>query len=110
MLIPASIATSSRRSPVTRLLPPYAGSPASSGVSRARREVRNFRTSSLFVMASTLRPSPQDEGGTDKPSHKPPHPPSVRGMVMELKLNNDVTMPALGLGVFQSPPEETTVA
>lgn len=29
---------------------------------------------------------------------------------MELKLNNDVTMPALGLGVFQSPPEETTAA
>src|SRR5690348_9099767 len=29
---------------------------------------------------------------------------------MELKLNNGVTMPALGLGVFQSPPEETTAA
>jgi 2,5-diketo-D-gluconate reductase A len=29
---------------------------------------------------------------------------------MELKLNNSVTMPALGLGVFQSPPEETTAA
>jgi len=27
-----------------------------------------------------------------------------------LKLNNDVEMPALGLGVFQSPPEETSVA
>ena len=27
-----------------------------------------------------------------------------------LKLNNDVTMPALGLGVFQSPPEETADA
>jgi diketogulonate reductase-like aldo/keto reductase len=27
-----------------------------------------------------------------------------------LTLNNDVTMPALGLGVFQSPPEETTAA
>ena len=27
-----------------------------------------------------------------------------------LKLNNDVTMPALGLGVFQSPPEETVTA
>ena len=27
-----------------------------------------------------------------------------------LKLNNGVTMPALGLGVFQSPPEETTAA
>jgi diketogulonate reductase-like aldo/keto reductase len=27
-----------------------------------------------------------------------------------LKLNNDVTMPALGLGVFQSPPQETAAA
>jgi diketogulonate reductase-like aldo/keto reductase len=27
-----------------------------------------------------------------------------------LKLNNAVSMPALGLGVFQSPPEETTLA
>jgi diketogulonate reductase-like aldo/keto reductase len=27
-----------------------------------------------------------------------------------VKLNNDVTMPALGLGVFQSPPEETVTA
>jgi 2,5-diketo-D-gluconate reductase A len=27
-----------------------------------------------------------------------------------LKLNNDVTMPALGLGVFQTPPEETTAS
>src|SRR3954470_15571279 len=27
-----------------------------------------------------------------------------------LGLNNDVTIPALGLGVFQSPPEETTAA
>ena len=28
----------------------------------------------------------------------------------ELTLNNGVTMPALGLGVFQSPPEQTTAA
>src|SRR5215208_378434 len=27
-----------------------------------------------------------------------------------LKLNNDVEIPALGLGVFQSPPEETAAA
>lgn len=31
-------------------------------------------------------------------------------MVMELTLNNGITMPALGLGVFQSPPAETTAA
>jgi 2,5-diketo-D-gluconate reductase A len=31
-------------------------------------------------------------------------------MVMEFTLNNGVTMPALGLGVFQSPPEQTTAA
>jgi 2,5-diketo-D-gluconate reductase A len=29
---------------------------------------------------------------------------------MELVLNNGVTMPALGFGVFQSPPEETAAA
>ena len=29
---------------------------------------------------------------------------------MELTLNNGTTIPALGLGVFQSPPEETTAA
>ncbi|WP_077488715.1 aldo/keto reductase [Sinomonas mesophila] len=29
---------------------------------------------------------------------------------MEITLNNGVTMPALGLGVFQSPPEQTTAA
>src|SRR5688572_20690492 len=27
-----------------------------------------------------------------------------------LKLNNDITIPAIGLGVFQSPPEETVTA
>lgn len=31
-------------------------------------------------------------------------------MTQELLLNNGVTMPALGLGVFQSPPEETAAA
>src|SRR3954451_9603693 len=36
--------------------------------------------------------------------------PNVEGMTQELILNNGVTMPALGLGVFQSPPEETAAA
>ena len=36
--------------------------------------------------------------------------PTVSRMTIELTLNNGVTMPALGLGVFQSPPEETTAA
>ncbi|MET0425763.1 MAG: aldo/keto reductase [Actinoplanes sp.] len=31
-------------------------------------------------------------------------------MIQELALNNGVRMPALGLGVFQSPPEETAAA
>src|SRR6185312_12443645 len=31
-------------------------------------------------------------------------------MAPALTLNNGITMPALGLGVFQSPPEETTAA
>jgi 2,5-diketo-D-gluconate reductase A len=40
-------------------------------------------------------------------------PPRVEGMtatIPDLTLNNGVTMPALGLGVFQSPPEETATA
>ena len=43
-------------------------------------------------------------------SHNTKHPDTVKGMNMELTLNNGVTMPALGLGVFQSPPEQTTAA
>ena len=31
-------------------------------------------------------------------------------MVPTLTLNNGVKMPALGFGVFQTPPEETTAA
>jgi len=44
------------------------------------------------------------------PSHNPAHLNTVKGMHMELTLNNGVTMPALGLGVFQSTPEQTTAA
>jgi 2,5-diketo-D-gluconate reductase A len=40
----------------------------------------------------------------------PPVRPTVEGMTEQLVLNNGVTMPALGLGVFQSPPEETAAA
>jgi len=43
-------------------------------------------------------------------SHNTKHLDTVKGMNMELTLNNGVTMPALGLGVFQSPPEQTTAA
>jgi 2,5-diketo-D-gluconate reductase A len=34
----------------------------------------------------------------------------TRATTPALTLNNGVTMPALGLGVFQSPPEETVDA
>lgn len=43
-------------------------------------------------------------------SHNAAHLNTVKGMIMELTLNNGVTMPAVGLGVFQSPPEQTTTA
>jgi 2,5-diketo-D-gluconate reductase A len=43
-------------------------------------------------------------------SHNPVHLHTVKGMDMELTLNNGVTMPAIGLGVFQSAPEQTTAA
>src|SRR3954468_16975182 len=36
--------------------------------------------------------------------------PMAATTVPALKLNNDVEMPALGLGVFQSPPDETVAA
>lgn len=54
--------------------------------------------------------TPPSRGGTRAPSHRLAIPNTVNGMVTELILNNGVTMPALGLGVFQSPPEETTAA
>lgn len=44
------------------------------------------------------------------PSHRTHQTPTVKDMTMELTLSTGVTMPALGLGVFQSPPEETTAA
>ncbi|MDQ0620535.1 2,5-diketo-D-gluconate reductase A [Arthrobacter globiformis] len=44
------------------------------------------------------------------PSLNPAHLNTLKGMNMELTLNNGITMPALGLGVFQSPPEQTTTA
>jgi diketogulonate reductase-like aldo/keto reductase len=44
------------------------------------------------------------------PSHIPAHLNTVKGMIMELTLNNGLPMPALGLGVFQSAPEQTTAA
>ena len=49
------------------------------------------------------------EGGNGSPSHEPIHPPSVDPMTTFL-LNNTVELPAIGLGVFQTPPEETRAA
>lgn len=61
--------------------------------------------------------SPRRKGGTDSSSHRRVTVPSVDGMTIDLTapdpsftLNNGVTMPALGLGVFQTPPEETSAA
>jgi len=44
------------------------------------------------------------------PSLNPARLNTLKGMDMKLTLNNGVTMPALGLGVFQSSPEQTTAA
>lgn len=44
------------------------------------------------------------------PSHNPERLNTVKGMDMKLTLNNGITMPALGLGVFQSATEQTTAA
>src|SRR3954454_15809762 len=53
METPASIATSSRRSPFTRRLPPYAGKPACWGVRRARRVLRKSRISARRSISPT---------------------------------------------------------
>ncbi|GAA5031117.1 aldo/keto reductase [Terrabacter aeriphilus] len=49
------------------------------------------------------------EGGNTSPSQRPGPAPTVEDMTT-LQLNNHVEMPALGLGVFQTPPEETRAA
>ena len=61
--------------------------------------------------------SPGPEGGTGSSSRRVGMVPSVGGMTIDLTapnpsftLPNGVTMPALGLGVFQTPPEETSAA
>ena len=49
------------------------------------------------------------EGGYDSPCHEPKRLSKVDSMT-NVTLNNGVEMPALGLGVFQTPPEETRAA
>jgi diketogulonate reductase-like aldo/keto reductase len=56
------------------------------------------------------------ERGSDSPSQAPHRLPNVDDMTQEtthmtnLTLNNGVEMPALGFGVFQTPPDETREA
>jgi len=53
------------------------------------------------------------EGGYSRPSQETDGVPNVDDMeknMMKLKLNNGVEIPALGLGVFQTPPDETRAA
>lgn len=49
-------------------------------------------------------------GGNAVTSYRARQASNVQGMTPQLTLNNGVTMPTLGLGVFQSPPEETAAA
>jgi diketogulonate reductase-like aldo/keto reductase len=55
------------------------------------------------------RPQRSAEGGNNSPSQKAKRALTV-DRVNSLVLNNDVEMPALGFGVFQTPPEATRVA
>jgi diketogulonate reductase-like aldo/keto reductase len=51
-----------------------------------------------------------NEGGYTSPSQETDQVPNVDDMtenIMKLTLNNGVEIPALGLGVFQTPPDET---
>ena len=50
-----------------------------------------------------------DKGGNTSPSQIPIRRPTVEDMDT-LTLNNDIEIPALGLGVFQTPPDETRAA
>lgn len=50
-----------------------------------------------------------NEGGNNSPSQGQTHVPNVDHMTT-LILNNSVAMPAIGLGVFQTPPDETRAA
>ena len=50
-----------------------------------------------------------DESVDTRPS-QPFAPTPTVGHMTTLKLNNGVEMPAIGLGVFQTPPEETRAA
>ena len=56
--------------------------------------------------AATQQP---DKGGNTSPSQIPIRRPTVEDMDT-LTLNNDIEIPALGLGVFQTPPDETRAA
>ena len=50
------------------------------------------------------------ERGNTSPSQRERSAPTVDRMTTSCTLNNDVEMPALGLGVFQTPPDETRAA
>lgn len=54
--------------------------------------------------------SPSVDGGQHPPRVGVTAPGSATAVVSEISLNNGVVMPALGLGVFQSAPEETAAA
>lgn len=57
----------------------------------------------------TAAPRETDDLPTVEDTHD--NPQKLRENTMDvLKLNNDIEMPALGLGVFQTPPEETRAA
>lgn len=72
-------------------------------------------SNATIVSLPTLEPScdisPRDHTrATGRPTSYRHLDFKLKVMIMELTLNNGVTMPALGLGVFQSPPEQTTAA
>src|SRR3954447_17431330 len=83
VLTPASTATSSRRSPGTRRLPPPAGSPTCSGASLARRLARNSRISARLSTAVTLRRSARARGVEPVPPIDPPSHAHVNGGCIE---------------------------
>ena len=84
-------------------------SESSSARRPGRGAPREVRSESLLRAGATCG-ALGDKGWKGCPSQRAQGGRSVGWVIPQLELNNGVTMPALGLGVFQTPAEETADA
>src|SRR3954468_21562281 len=73
---------------------PYSGTPAWSGVSLARRVVRNSRTSVRLSTQSTLRPAGRRRGALSEPGYPGPATHVRTGVPSDLSVHGLLPMPA----------------